>query len=149
MPLVFATLFASVLSACVYPVLSASAASCATTSLTPTNSVKPSVASGYQLALIATGLTQPRSIKFDTLGNLLVVQDGVGVANLVLQDDGGICLSVKSKKDVIKDKNVSSEFAGEVLFCSHGVAAEPRSSIITGWEDSLCLILGSGFFVDL
>lgn len=76
--------------------------------LTPQNGVKPSVASGYQVALIATGLTSPRSISFDSAGNLLVLQQGAGIANLVFQDTGGTCLSVKSKRDVLKDKNVST-----------------------------------------
>lgn len=97
--------FTAILSILVYPVWSASS-SCST-SVTPTNGLKPSVASGYQVALVATGLTNPRSIQFDTLGNLLVLQDGSGIANLVFQDDGGTCLSVKSTRDVIKYKDVS------------------------------------------
>lgn len=86
---------------------STSAAYNCSTSLTPKNGVKPSVASGYQVALIATGLTNPRSISFDSARNLLVLQQGAGIANLVFQDGGGTCLSVKSKRDVLKDKNVS------------------------------------------
>lgn len=83
------------------------AASTCSTSLTPTNSIKPSVASGYEVALIATGLAKPRSIAFDTLGNLLVVQQGVGIVNLVFQDDGGTCLGVKSNRKVISNTDAS------------------------------------------
>lgn len=72
------------------------------------------------MALVATGLTNPRSIQFDSLGNLLVVQDGAGVANLVFQDDGGTCLTVKSTRDVIKDSDVSIHFPSEDLPCSPG-----------------------------
>lgn len=82
-------------------------ASSCSTSLTPKNSIKPSIASGYQFALVATGLTRPRSIQFDSLGNLLVVQRGRGIANLILQDEGGVCLSVKANRDVIKNGDVS------------------------------------------
>lgn len=82
------------------------ALSCSTT-LTPTSSIKPSVASGYQVALVATGISKARSIKFDSLGNLLVVQSGVGIVNLVLQDDGGTCVSVKSKRQVLSNSDVS------------------------------------------
>lgn len=85
----------------------ASAATSCSTTLTP--SIKPSVASGYQVALVATGLTKPRSIQFDSLGNLLVVQSGQGIANLVFQDDGGTCLSVKSKREVLKKDDVSND----------------------------------------
>lgn len=83
-----------------------SGASCSVT-LTPTNSIKPSVASGYTMALVATGLTKPRSIEFDTNGNLLVVESGVGLRNLVFEDNGGACLSVKSSNMVIQNPGVS------------------------------------------
>ena len=75
--------------------------SCSTT-LTPTKSIKPSIASGYRAALVATGLTDPRSLQFDNAGNLLVVQAGAGIESLQLQDDGGTCVSVKSKKTVVQ-----------------------------------------------
>ena len=97
-----------------------SASSSCSSSVTPSSGVKPSVASGYQVALVATGLTNPRSIQFDSLGNLLVVQDGAGVANLVFQDDGGTCLTVKSKRDVIKYSDVSIHCPVADLPCSPG-----------------------------
>lgn len=87
------------------PALSQSPPNCP--SLTPTNSIKPSIASGYQAALVATGLTKPRSIEFDNAGNLLVVQAGAGIASLQLQDNGGTCVSVKSKKTVVQASAVS------------------------------------------
>jgi glucose/arabinose dehydrogenase len=88
------------------PALGQSASGCSTT-LTPTNSIKPSVASGYQAALVATGLTHPRSIEFDSSGNLLVIQSGAGIESLQLQDNGGTCVSVKSKKTVVSASAVS------------------------------------------
>ena len=56
---------------------------------------------------MATGLTKPRSIEFDSAGNLLVVQAGAGIARLELQDNGGTCVTVKSKKTVVQASNVS------------------------------------------
>ena len=91
------------------PALSQSSPSCSTT-LTPTNSIKPSVASGYRAALVATALTDPRSIEFDSAGNLLVVQAGAGIESLQLQDNGGTCLSVKSQKTVVQARTVSRVF---------------------------------------
>ena len=85
----------------VVPALGQSSSSCPTT-LTPTNSIKPSIASGYQAALVATGLTDPRSIEFDSAGNLLVIQAGAGIESLQLQDNGGTCVSVRSKKTVVQ-----------------------------------------------
>ena len=97
---------AVLLSSIIVPVVGQSSSSCSTT-LTPTNSIKPSVASGYRAALVATGLTDPRSIEFDSSGNLLVVQAGAGVESLQLQDNGGTCVTVKSKKTVVQASSVS------------------------------------------
>jgi glucose/arabinose dehydrogenase len=81
----------------------AQSSSCSTT-LTPTNSVRPSVASGYRAQLIATGLSSPRSIEFDKAGNLLVVEQknaGGSVSVLTLQDNGGTCLGVTSHTTLV------------------------------------------------
>ena len=100
---------AALLDLFIVPAWCQSSSSCQT-SLTPTNSIKPSIASGYQVALVATGLTDPRSIEFDSAGNLLVVQAGVGIESLQLQDNGGTCVSVKSKKSVVQASSVSRVF---------------------------------------
>lgn len=76
----------------------------------PSSGINPTVASGYKLAVVATGLTSPRSLEFDPDGNLLVVEQDKGISSHVLQDDGGSCVTVKSSKDLIKD--------GEVRFLS-------------------------------
>ena len=75
--------------------------------LTPTNSIKTSVASGYAAAVVATGLTKPRSVEIDSAGSLLVLEQGKGLSSHVLQDDGGACVSIKSSKFLIQDTNVS------------------------------------------
>lgn len=97
---------ALLLGSLVVPIYGASLSSSCSATLTPTNSVKPSIASGYQVALVATGLTKPRSIQFDNTGNLLVVEAGSGIVNLAFQDSGGTCLSVKSSKTVVKNTGV-------------------------------------------
>lgn len=81
----------------------AQSSACPTT-LTPANSVQPSVASGYRAQLIATGLSSPRSIRFDKAGNLLVIEQKNGngsLSALTLQDDGGTCLSVTSHTTLV------------------------------------------------
>ena len=90
----------------VFPTSGQSTSSC-TRFLTPTNSIKPTIASGYQLGLVATGISNPRSIEFDSSGNLLVIQSGHGIASLQLEDNGGICVGVKSKKDILDAGAVS------------------------------------------
>ncbi|KAL2043436.1 hypothetical protein N7G274_003743 [Stereocaulon virgatum] len=126
MSIFFFSAAAVLLSSLLAPVSGQSSSSCST-SLTPTNSIKPSVASGYQAALVATGLTRPRSIKFDNLGNLLVVQAGVGIESLQLQDNGGTCITVKSKKTVIQARTLNHGLAlsqdGRTLYASSPEAA--------------------------
>lgn len=80
-------------------------AQCSTT-ITPTNSIQPSVASGYAAAVIATGLTAPRSLEIDSAGNLLVIESGLGLSNYILDDSGGLCLSLSSKETLIDDSDV-------------------------------------------
>lgn len=99
----------------VSPAVGQSSPSCSTT-LTPTNSIKPSIASGYRAALVATGLTKPRSIKFDNAGNLLVVQAGAGITSLQLQDNGGTCVSVKSKETVVQASAVSRDISAQYCY---------------------------------
>ncbi len=87
----------------------ASTESACSETLTPTNSIIPTVASGYRMAVVATGLTKPRSIRFDSKGNLLVVQQGAGIINLAFTDHGGTCLSVDKTKSVINNSSVSQQ----------------------------------------
>ena len=58
------------------------------------------------MALVATGLTKPRSIAFDTAGNLVVVESGAGISNLALQDDGDTCVSVRERTVVVQNSEV-------------------------------------------
>lgn len=67
----------------------------------------PVAASGWQFRLVANGFTRPRGIAFDHDGGLLVVESGAGLTHLTLDDEGGTCLTVKSKKRLVADQNVS------------------------------------------
>ena len=59
------------------------------------------------MALIATGLTKPRSIAFDSSGNLLVVQSGKGVSGHKVTDNGGTCIALDSGAMVVEGTEVS------------------------------------------
>ncbi|KAI9839952.1 MAG: hypothetical protein M1819_000144 [Sarea resinae] len=87
----------------------------------------PSVASGYEAKLVATGLVSPRSITFDLEGHLLVVQAGNGIVSLSLNDDGGSCISVGSTKQVISSSSLNHGIAlsndGKTLYASSAEAA--------------------------
>ncbi|KAL9106372.1 MAG: hypothetical protein Q9227_008573 [Pyrenula ochraceoflavens] len=106
----------------VYVSFGAAQSGCSST-LTPTNSVKPSVASGFRAQLVATGLSKPRSIEFDNAGNLLVVESGSGsLTALTFRDGGGTCLHVESSKAIVNNSNLNHGLAlsedGATLFAS-------------------------------
>lgn len=82
-----------------------STTSCAAPS--PSGSIRPSVASGYRLQVVASGLAKPRGILLDSSGNLLVVEQGSGVVSShVLQDRNG-CVTVQSSKNVTNSLNLN------------------------------------------
>ncbi|KAL8903440.1 MAG: hypothetical protein Q9207_003929 [Kuettlingeria erythrocarpa] len=51
----------------------------------------------------------------------MVVESGLGITNLILQDNGGTCLSIREKRSVIKNSGVSTH--GKTLFASTPEAA--------------------------
>lgn len=77
--------------------------SCSTT--LSAGSATPSVNPDYQYRLVSTDLTKPRGIIFDTAGNLLVVQSGVGVVALQLNGDGA-CLTASNPATVVDNSDV-------------------------------------------
>ena len=123
-------------------------ASSCSKSLTPTNGIKPSVASGYHMALVATGLTKPRSIAFDTAGNLIVVESGAGISKLALQDDGGNCLSVRERTVVVQNREVT-ESPACVRPASQISPAKPRPRPISRWKYPLRLNTRGSLFLVL
>lgn len=140
------------LNALIFPALGEFPSSCSTT-LTPTNSIKPSIASGYRAALVATGLTSPRSIQFDASGNLLVVEQSTGLTSLHFDDNGGACVSVKSQKVVVEATNLTHGLAlsrdGNTLYASSAEAAYSwayNSANSTVSDSSRTLV--SGMFTD-
>lgn len=86
---------------------SCTAQNCTTNNLQVTYPA-PVAADGWEYRLISTGLTAPRSIVFDSTGGLLVLDAGVGVRRLTLQDNGGTCLSVTANATLIADTAVSN-----------------------------------------
>ncbi|KAH0565242.1 hypothetical protein GP486_001370 [Trichoglossum hirsutum] len=84
----------------------------------------PSVASGYAAAPVATGLTKPRGIVFDSTGRILVLQQNKGIVGLTLNDGGGTCVNVKDKKTVVENENASHKIWSQyvfALFLNHGI----------------------------
>ena len=68
----------------------------------------PVAAKGWKAQLIATGLSKPRGIKFDSNGALLVVEVGVGITYLDLTDNGGTCLFVANNRTLVSNDDLVS-----------------------------------------
>lgn len=67
-----------------------SSATCAT----PSGSIRPSVASGYALQVVASGISDPRGLAFDDQGHLLVVSQGAGSITSYTVDESGGCTTL-------------------------------------------------------
>ncbi|KAI1881115.1 hypothetical protein JX265_001355 [Neoarthrinium moseri] len=82
----------------------------------------PVVGSGWIAQLVATGLTDPRGIIFDSNGSLLVVQEKNGIQRLTFNDNGTTCLSVRDSTTIVKDSELNHGIAfsndGRTLFAS-------------------------------
>lgn len=107
------------------PAASAPASTSCASALQPSYPA-PSLAPGYTAQLIATNLTKPRGLIFDSQGHLLVVQQQVGITSLRIQDDGGRCLKVSQKSDIIQNVNlthgVTLSSDGKTLYASSAEA---------------------------
>lgn len=102
------------------------------------------LASGWKATKILGGLTSPRSIVFDTAGNMLVIQNGKGISLHVMSADG--CIT--STKMLVSQNNlnhgISLSVDGKTLYASSSttVYAWPytvastsvgaRTNVITG-----------------
>ena len=75
--------------------------------IAPSGNIKTSIASGYQAQVVATGLSDPRGLKFDTAGNLLVIEQGSGDLTALSLSDANGCVSVKSSTTVNSGSSVS------------------------------------------
>ncbi|KAF2704490.1 soluble quino protein glucose dehydrogenase [Pleomassaria siparia CBS 279.74] len=86
----------------------------------------PLVASGYSVQVVASGLSAPRGIIFDSEGHLLVVQQGYGISSLNLTDDGGACVRAGEPTDVIRDDafnhGIELSSDGKTLYASSPAA---------------------------
>lgn len=68
----------------------------------PSGSIRPSIASGYSLQVVATGLSRPRGIAFDDQGHLLVVEQGSGtVSSHVVGEENG-CITLGQSSTVVE-----------------------------------------------
>jgi glucose/arabinose dehydrogenase len=82
----------------------------------------PVTASGWASRLIAANLTRPRGLLFDASGNLLVLEQRVGIRRLAFADSGESCLQLDQDSWVVQNVSLTHGIAfsndGETLFAS-------------------------------
>jgi glucose/arabinose dehydrogenase len=83
--------------------------------VTATSRYKLSAAAGWKYMLLATGLSKPRGLVFDTEGHLLVLEAGKGLTAHTIGTDG--CIS--ASKTVI-----------QMTQLNHGLALSPDGKIV-------------------
>ena len=85
----------------------------------------PSLAPGYKAQLIARNLTKPRGLIVDSDGQLLVVQQQVGITSLRIQDQDG-CIIVSKKTDLVMNADLTHGITlsgdGKTLYASSAEA---------------------------
>jgi glucose/arabinose dehydrogenase len=91
---------------CISLVSAQSSGQCKINSL-KTSYAAPVAADGWSYRLVATELSRPRGILFDTEGALIVVDTGVGLVHLELEDQGRTCLRVRKKTVLLENEDVN------------------------------------------
>lgn len=133
-------------------VTSAPASSSCTSTLQPSYPA-PSLAPGYKAQLIAQNLTKPRGLIFDSDGQLLVVQQQVGITSLSIQDqDGNGCLTVTKKTDLVDNADLTHGITlsgdGKTLYASSAEAVlswpyDAAKSTVSGNGSNIIAITGT------
>ncbi|CAG8958750.1 hypothetical protein HYFRA_00011594 [Hymenoscyphus fraxineus] len=77
---------------------------------------------GWSAQLVTTDLNSPRSMIWDTKGNMIMADWGPGITHLTFNDGGGTCLEVAKKTVLIMNNNLGHGIAlsndGKTLYAS-------------------------------
>lgn len=77
----------------------------------------PSLAESYGLQLLTQNITNPRQIIFDSVGNLLISGDPIGIMALAIEEFGSDgCLIIREQKLVVENGD---------LDLNHGISLSP------------------------
>lgn len=66
----------------------------------------PTLANGWQGQLVGNGFKKPRTLHFDSEGNLIILDAGVGVRRVKFTDNGDTCLEISENKLLVDNKDV-------------------------------------------
>jgi pyrroloquinoline-quinone-dependent sugar dehydrogenase TrAA12-like protein len=78
----------------------------------------PAVAAGWTAQLVVNNVTTPRSLSFDSEGNLLVVERTKGVSRITFKDNGGTCLEVSRHDLIIDNPKVCPRLVVSLVSCA-------------------------------
>jgi glucose/arabinose dehydrogenase len=84
-------------------------------------------APGWKVVKVAGGLTQPRSVIFDSRGNLLIIQNGLGITGYSIGADG--CLG--TAKTIISQRNLNH---GVVLSADGKTLYASSATSVFAWD---------------
>lgn len=111
---------------CINVARAGSVASSCSTTLEP-ETTEPTVAKDYVARLVANGLSEPRGIKFDTEGHLLVVEQYLGLTAITFDDAGDGCVIESERKTILNDTllnhGIELSSDGKTLYASSSYAA--------------------------
>lgn len=88
----------------------------------PSGNIRPSVASGYSLQVVATGLAKPRGLAFDSEGHLLVVEQNSGTISSHVINEANGCVTAGESTVVVQeglDLNHGIWINGTTLYASN------------------------------
>ena len=97
---------------------SATTGACSST-IAPQNAA-PSVAPGFHVGVVANNLSRPRSIQFDSEGDLLVVEASQGVRRITLTGDGSCVRQDGATQNLTDNTSVSNHMIVRFGLCQIG-----------------------------
>lgn len=127
----------------------------------------PSVAGGWRADLVATNLSKPRTVLFDSEGGLLVVEPLKGISRITLDGGEGPCVRTKGDPVLMIEDESVSKHSPVPFYCPTSKAAfqlnatcqwtnhltlltaSPRTSAFRRWKDHLCILLHRSLCVGL
>ena len=114
-------------------------------------SIKPAVAPGYKWSVVASNITFPRSIDFDSQGRLIVLQAAQGLTALDLTADAGVCVREKSRKTFVNLPSVGFILSSRLFSCMLMInpKVDPWSKLLQRQKYHLCIGHRSSILVDL
>ncbi|CAI4213410.1 unnamed protein product [Parascedosporium putredinis] len=91
----------------------------------------PTLANGWQGQLVGNGFKKPRTLHFDSEGNLIILDAGVGVRRVKFTDNGDTCLEISENKLLVDNKDLNHGLAfsgdGSTLYAS-------TEAVVLAWD---------------